>query len=98
MSSSLVQLRIDDNLKNSATDLFYKLGIDLPTAIMMFLTRSVQVHGIPFDMQLSNENSDSNFVISAMKRMSNTAFKNGISEMTLDEINAEIDAVRQKQA
>lgn len=98
MSSSLVQLRIEDNLKNRATDLFCKLGIDLPTAIRMFLTRSVQVRGIPFAMQLPNENSDSDFAISAMKRMSDTALKNGNSEMTLDEINAEIDAVRHKQA
>ena len=98
MSSSLVQLRIEDNLKNSATDLFYKLGIDLPTAIRMFLTRSVQVRDIPFAVQLPDENTDSNTAISAMKRMSDTALKNGISEMTIDEINAEIDAVRHKQA
>ena len=98
MSSSLVQLRIEDNLKDSATDLFCKLGIDLPTAIRMFLTRSVQVRGIPFAMQLPNEKSESDLAISAIKRMSNTALKNGISEMTLDEINAEIDAVRHKQA
>ena len=94
MSNSLVQLRIDDNLKNSAVDLFSKLGMDLPTAIRIFLTRSVQVRGIPFPMQLPEENTNS--VISAMKRMSDTALQNGISEMTLDEINAEIDAVRQK--
>ena len=94
MPNSLVQVRIDDNLKNSAVDLFSKLGIDLPTAIRIFLTRSVQVRGIPFPMQLPDENA----AVSAMKRMSDTALQNGISEMTLDEINAEIDAVRQKQS
>ena len=98
MSNSLVQLRIDDNLKNSAIDLFSKLGMDLPTAIRIFLTRSVQVRGIPFPMQLPDENNNSNIAISAMKRISDMALQNGISEMTLDEINAEIDAVRQKRA
>lgn len=97
MSNSLVQFRIDDNLKNSAVDLFSKLGMDLPTAIRIFLTRSVQMRGIPFPMQLPNNNDNSNVVISAMKRMSDTSLQNGISEMTLDEINTEIDAVRQKQ-
>ncbi|MBQ7594091.1 MAG: hypothetical protein IJU48_07045 [Synergistaceae bacterium] len=47
-------------------------------------------------MQLPDENDNSNVIISAIKRISNTAIKNGISEMSLDEINAEIDAVRQK--
>ena len=97
MSNSLVQFRIDDNLKNSAVDLFSKLGMDLPTAIRIFLTRSVQVRGIPFPMQLPDEDASSSVVISAMKRMSDTALQNGISEMSLGEINAEIDAVRQEQ-
>ena len=42
MANSLIQLRIDDKLKTEATDIFEKLGLDLSTAIRIFLTRSVQ--------------------------------------------------------
>lgn len=54
-------LRIDDNLRKEASDLFSQLGLDLPTA---------------------------------MKRMSRDAEKAGVADMTLEEINAEIAAVR----
>ncbi len=47
MSSSLLQVRIDDELKAQASAVFEELGIDLPTAVRMFLKRSVLVNGIP---------------------------------------------------
>ena len=48
MANGLLQLRIDDTLRKEASDVYSQLGLDLPTAIRMFLTRSVQVRGIPF--------------------------------------------------
>ena len=43
MANGILQLRVDDNLRKEASDVYEKLGLDLPTAIRMFLTRSVQV-------------------------------------------------------
>ena len=99
MANSLFQFRIDNHLKEEASKIYAQLGLDLPTAIRIFLTRSVQVRGIPFIMQLPDNELDLNSqaAVSAMKRMSQTAVENGISDMTLDEINAEIEAVRQKR-
>lgn len=98
MAESLLQFRIDTNLKEEASDIYAQLGIDLPTAIRIFLARSVKVRGIPFVMQLPEEDSGSNSAVSAMKRMSAMSAENGNSDMTLEEINAEIDAVRHKLA
>ena len=50
MANNLLQLRVDDELKNKASDIYEQLGMDLPTAIRIFLTRSVQERGIPFSM------------------------------------------------
>ena len=97
MANSLLQFRIDSQLKQEASNLYAQLGLDLPTAIRIFLKRSVQVQGIPFIMQLPVENSAFNAAVSAMKRMSATSAENGISDMTLEEINSEIDAVRKKR-
>lgn len=55
MSTSMIQFRIDDELKAEATALYEKLGIDLSTAMRMFLKRSVSVNGIPFSMVLPQE-------------------------------------------
>ena len=96
MANSLLQFRIDSRLKEEASNLYAQLGLDLPTAIRIFLTRSVQVRGIPFVMQLPAEDADANAAVSAMKRMSAISAENGNSEMTLEEINAEIDTVRKK--
>jgi DNA-damage-inducible protein J len=52
MANNLLQLRVDAELKNKASDIYEQLGMNLPTAIRIFLTRSVQERGIPFSMTL----------------------------------------------
>lgn len=94
MANSLIQLRVDDKLKTEATDIFEKLGMDLSTAIRIFLTRSVEERGIPFAMKLGTDPYKAETAVKAMREMSKTAEANGIADMTLDEINAEISAAR----
>lgn len=55
MATSIVQFRIDDDLKTQATEIYEKLGLDLSTALRIFLKRSVAVRGIPFSMTLDND-------------------------------------------
>ncbi len=95
MDSQEFQLQIDNNLAQKATDIFSCIGLDLKTAIELFLNRSVQVRGIPFAMRLpDNRDNSSSDTIAAMKNMSRMAEEAGVANMTLEEINAEIDAVR----
>ena len=58
MASSLVQLRVDNELKRQAIELFDALGLDLSTAIRIFLTRAVKEEGIPFPMVLKEETEE----------------------------------------
>ncbi len=94
MANSLVQVRVDEQLKEEAAKLYEELGMDLPTAIRIFLKRSIQEKGIPFSMKLTDIQRGSR-EISAMKRMSQTAEEKGIADMSLEEINQEIQAARQ---
>lgn len=94
MANALIQLRIDEQLKTEATDIYEKLGLDLSTAIRIFLTRSVQEQGIPFDMTLKSNHYKAEAAVRAMREISKEAENNGTVDMTLDEINAEINAVR----
>ncbi|MCD8309420.1 MAG: type II toxin-antitoxin system RelB/DinJ family antitoxin [Clostridia bacterium] len=87
MANSLVQFRADDTTRIKAASICERLGIDLPTYMRMCLSRLVQENGVPFSMKLEGEESAA---VSAMKKASRIAEENGISDMTLEEINAEI--------
>ena len=50
---TMLQIRVEEELKTQATLLFNELGLDLSTAIRLFLKKSLQVGGIPFDVRLS---------------------------------------------
>lgn len=45
---SLIQVRVDDDLKHKAEALFNELGLDTPSAIRLFLKQSIIHHSIPF--------------------------------------------------
>ncbi len=51
----LVQFRVDEKLKNEATRIFESLGLDLPTALRMFLARSIYEHGLPFEVKIPEQ-------------------------------------------
>ncbi len=96
-STALVQVRIDSDLKEQATKLYEGLGIDLSTAVRMFLKRSVLVNGVPFSMTLPKADYKAERALRAMQEISEAAKRNGVSEMSLDEINAEIAAARMER-
>lgn len=94
MASSLIQIRLDDDLKAEATALYEALGIDLPTAVRMFIKRSLMVKGIPFPMTLNEQEYKAESAVQAMQELSAAAKQNGTANMSLEEINAEISAAR----
>ena len=94
MATSLLQVRVEDSLKEESARVFEMLGIDTSTAIRMFLKRAVMENGIPFRMTLPREPYSADRGFRAMQEINESAQKNGTSDLTLDEINAEIDAVR----
>lgn len=89
------QIQIDKNLAQKATDIFSSIGLDLQSAVQLFLNRSIKARGIPFPMILPDKREErADEAVMAMIKMSRMAEEAGIADMTLDEINAEIDAVR----
>jgi DNA-damage-inducible protein J len=51
MANALIQVRIDETLKREASDLFEDLGLDIPTALRIFLKKAVATGGMPFEMR-----------------------------------------------
>lgn len=91
----LIQFRADKALKQEVTEIYEKLGMDLPTAFRMFMTRSKMVKGLPFDATLPQETilrEEAKNAFYALRRQAAD-----VPEMSLDEINAEIQAVREER-
>lgn len=45
---SLIQVRVEESLKKDAEALFKDLGLDMPSAVRLFLKQSILQRGIPF--------------------------------------------------
>ena len=94
MASTLVQFRTEDTEKMKSIQILERLGLTLPSYLRMCMSRLNQENGIPFSMKIGD---DSDPGIDALKRASRIAKEYGITDMPLDEINAEIAEAR-KQA
>ena len=46
-----VNFRIDDRMKADAEELFARLGLNLTTAITIFLRQALQCRGLPFEVK-----------------------------------------------
>ena len=90
----LIQLRVDDDLKLQATKVFEELGLDLSTAIRIFLKRSVMKNGLPFGMTNDVVPPPASKALDAMRRSQEHAHETGTCDLTLDEINEEIRLAR----
>lgn len=53
--SKLVQVRIDEQTKNQAGQVFQTLGIDMPTAIRIFLKKVSLTRSIPFTLEVPDK-------------------------------------------
>lgn len=47
-----INIRIDDNLKKDAENLFNDLGLNMTTATTMFLKQCLYCHGLPFEVRM----------------------------------------------
>ena len=94
MATTVLQVRLDEDLKNEAAELFDKMGIDIPTAIRMFLKRSVAEHAIPFELREPRATYCANKGLAALRALQMASQQNGVVGMSEEEIEAEISAYR----
>lgn len=64
MATVPTQVRIDENLKKQATELFSQLGMDMSSAMNIFLSQCVMRGGLPFEVVVPQYKSE---VIEAME-------------------------------
>lgn len=91
---AIIQIRVDEQLKENANRVFKKCGLDLSTAIRIFLNKCVQEQTIPFSF---SEKKDYEELEKLVLFIQNHQKEIGNDKMTLDEINEEISLARKER-
>ncbi len=52
MATVQTQIRIEEDVKKQAVELFNQLGIDMSSAVNMFLRQAIMRGGLPFSVEL----------------------------------------------
>lgn len=55
MASTNLNIRVDSELKSQAEALYAELGMNLSTALNLFMRSSVRYGGIPFELRIPNK-------------------------------------------
>lgn len=68
MSATTMNIRVDSDVKNNAKEIFAELGMDLTTAVNIFLRQSIREHGMPFQLKLRVPNDET---LEAIRQVNN---------------------------
>ena len=69
MSTTNLNIRTDKDIKDQAETIFNELGINMTTAINMFLRATIREYGIPFELKLDVPNDITAAAIAEGRKM-----------------------------
>lgn len=92
-AQSLIQVRVDRPLKDEVSSIFEMLGMDISTAIRMFLQKCKMERGIPFAMTVPADALFRHEAKLAIRELRDASK----GEMSVDEIDAEIALARKER-
>ena len=96
MAQAAFSVRMDETLKNQFDALCQDFGMNMTTAINVFARAVVRQRRIPFEISSPDSKVTRNGAVQAFQTLRAQAKKNGLSNMTLDEINDEIGKARRE--
>ena len=56
METTNLNIRTDKNVKEAAEKIFNELGLNMTTAVNIFLRQTIRTNGIPFELSLNTPN------------------------------------------
>lgn len=92
MATTNINVRVDTELKQSAEELFSDLGLNMSTAITMFLKSSVSHNGLPFEVKRITPNAETRKALAEyheMKKNPNNYKRYSSFEDLMDEVLAD---------
>lgn len=98
MAQATFSVRMDETLKKQFDGLCQEFGMNATTAINVFARAVVRQRKIPFEISSPEKKITRDGAMQAFMEMRAQARENGVSNMSLDEINKEIDLARKEMA
>lgn len=81
MATTPTQIRIDSNIKKQANELFASLGMDMSSAINIFLHQCVIRGGLPFSVELPTYNPETLDAMAEARKISRDPNIKGYTNM-----------------
>ena len=97
MAQVSMTVRMDSGIKASFDALCAEFGMSANTAINVFAKAVVMYRKIPFEIKASEKSANEDFK-NAFYALRDSARKNGLQDMTIEEINEEIRQARLERA
>lgn len=88
MATTNLNVRVDETLKKNAEELLNDLGMNMSTAINVFLRQVVRVHGIPFEIKSDIPNAETMAVLEDIKNRKNLSGPFSSVEELMEDLNA----------
>lgn len=89
MATTNLNIRTDKAIKDQAEIIFNELGLNMTTAINMFLRTAIREHGIPFELKLDIPNEVTAAAIEEGRKMINDPSAPKYSNM--DDLKSALD-------
>jgi len=83
-----LNIRVDAELKRKAEAIFSELGLNMSTAMNMFLRYSVRYGGIPFDLRIEKPNNETMAAIDDVNNNRNMSKTFDSVSALMDDLNA----------
>ena len=90
MATVPTQIRIDSTVKEQAVSLFADLGMDMSSAVNIFLRQCVLRGGLPFSVALPEYNQETRNAMAEARRISRDPSTIGYSSM--EDLKAALEA------
>ncbi|MDY5652921.1 MAG: type II toxin-antitoxin system RelB/DinJ family antitoxin [Erysipelotrichaceae bacterium] len=94
MSQSTFSVRMEENLKTQFEELCDSFGMNMNTAFNVFARAVVRERRIPFEISEGKNQITREGALAAFDAIRAKAIKDGVADMSLEEINTEISKVR----
>ncbi len=89
MATTPTQIRIDADVKQQASELFNNLGLDMSSAVNLFLRQCILHNGLPFQVEMPKYNQ---YTIHAMEEAKNISHNPDIKGYTsMEALKAALD-------
>jgi len=88
MSTTTLNVRVEEELKKQADAVFAELGLNMSSALNIFLHEAVRYGGIPFALRIEKPNASTSSAIDDVNKKRNLSDSFSSIDALMDELNA----------